>query len=118
MVPSSSQKIILECFPHQFNDKGFVTEIPHFIQVFYLQMDDAPIWGWVMLMIRPFAICLRKTIQNVGACRGLVLLVSVRYKKRKGSVCRNGYAELSAASLHVKKQLVIFGLRNFTDFCI
>ena len=23
------------------NDKGFVTEIPHFIQVFYLQMDDA-----------------------------------------------------------------------------
>ena len=28
-------------FSHQFNDKGFVTEIPHFIQVFYLQMDDA-----------------------------------------------------------------------------
>ncbi len=28
-------------FSHQFNDKGLMTDIPHFIQVFNLQMDDA-----------------------------------------------------------------------------
>ena len=60
------------------------------------------IWGWVMLMTRPFAICLRKTIQNVGACRGLVLLVSVRYKKGREAFAEMDTRNCPLLPLHVK----------------
>ena len=55
-----------------------------------------------MLMIRPFAICLRKTIQNVGACRGLVLLVSVRYKKGREAFAEMDTRNCPLLPLHVK----------------
>jgi len=36
--------------------------------------------GWLISTIRPFAICLRRSMQKFGAVSGLGLLASVRYK--------------------------------------
>ena len=102
MVPSSSQKIILECFPINSMTRVLWQRSPISFRCSIFRWMMRSIWGWVMLMIRPFAICLRKTIQNVGACRGLVLLVSVRYKKGREAFAEMDTRNCPLLPLHVK----------------
>ena len=68
-------------FSHQFHDQCFLAQITHFIEVLDIKTNDTFHVRLVIFMIRPFAMCLRNSIQKFGAVSGLGLFVSVRYRK-------------------------------------
>ena len=75
----SSQKIMLLCFPITSMIRDFLHKSPKSSKCSISKRTIRSISGWKIFVIRPFAICLRKSIQKFGAFIGLGLFVSVRY---------------------------------------
>ena len=78
IVPSSLQKMILLCFPMISTISFFLHKSPISSRCSSSNSRIRSSPGWVMERILALPICFLKSIQKLGAVRGLGLLFSVR----------------------------------------
>ncbi len=78
IVPSSLQKMILLCLPISSTISRLRHRSPRSSRcsISNSMIRSSP--GWLTFKIRPVPMCLRSSIQKLGAVRGLVLFLSVR----------------------------------------
>ena len=81
IIPSSLQKMMLLCFPIISTIKSLRHKSPISSKCSIVKWMIRSSFGCHISTIRPFAICLRSSMQKFGAVIGLGLLVSVKYIK-------------------------------------